>query len=85
MACRVVENTHVDNTVGFICQNGALFSCSHCGAELCALHAEPCAGCYEIFCPTCLRSHQSSGADLDKRVLAERRRDDARRRWHGHA
>ncbi len=43
--CEVVEARHVEDSIGYSCENTAEQECDDCGAAICDVHAELCALC----------------------------------------
>src|SRR5437667_7434387 len=73
--CEVVEVRNSADPVGLACLKTASKECSDCGSELCEFHAETCAMCRAVFCPTCLSLHQEhpKPASADREQQRERK------------
>jgi len=66
--CGVVEVQSLEDALGATCGCRSNSVCSDCGVSVCPAHAEPCALCREIFCPTCLSFHRAQRAKATSQV-----------------
>jgi hypothetical protein len=55
--CEILEVQETGDAVGSACSRTASKKCSDCGVNLCEPHAETCAMCRDVFCPSCLIFH----------------------------
>ena len=56
--CEIVEVSHVEDALGVPCGRDTVGDCSDCGTRVCNEHAEKCGHCGELFCISCLGSHE---------------------------
>jgi len=74
--CEIIEIRSSTDAVGLACLKTASKQCSDCGAELCEFHAETCAMCRAVFCPSCLSFHSvqhPKAASVDREQHRERK------------
>jgi len=60
--CGVVEVQSLEDALGATCGCRSKSVCSDCGVPVCPAHAESCALCREVYCPSCLTFHRAQHA-----------------------